>query len=115
MPYDGRSRALWARGEHALIGVSPGNGYFSQDRLTMLASWAGSAFERVDFVCADAHVAATFAALNHSGHDARRRARKEIKNVWRRIGNAIRASGVPVDRFDVRGLSEFLGTPPTAT
>lgn len=102
-------RTIWDEGDHVLIGVSPGNSYFTTQRITELTRWASARFTEVDFVYADLHVAAMFAALGHSDTHAARRASKELKAVRRRIVGGVESAGPPGGRIRVRALSEFSG------
>ncbi|WP_413777726.1 tRNA-dependent cyclodipeptide synthase [Streptomyces sp. AM8-1-1] len=110
-PFTPNCRLLMDEGDHVLIGVSPGNSYFSARRITELARWAAPRFTAVDFVYADLHVASVFAALGHAPEQAVRRASKELKAVRRRILGGVEAAGPPGRRTGVRALSEFSGDP----
>ncbi|GAA1251079.1 tRNA-dependent cyclodipeptide synthase [Kitasatospora nipponensis] len=105
-PFSDRCRRVWDLGDHLLIGVSPGNSYFSPRRITELLLWAREFFDAVDIVYADLHVDTQFAAFGYEPEHARRRAAKEIKTTARRIER-----GVAQARWDavrVRALSDFL-------
>ncbi|MEJ8642391.1 tRNA-dependent cyclodipeptide synthase [Streptomyces sp. MS1.HAVA.3] len=94
-----------------LIGVSPGNSYFSSERITGLAQWATTRFAQVDFVYADLHVDRMFAAFGYTPEHAEKRATKEIKAVRRRILKGVEESGPPQADIRVRALSEFQSNP----
>ncbi|GLX20502.1 hypothetical protein Slala02_26190 [Streptomyces lavendulae subsp. lavendulae] len=94
-----------------LIGVSPGNSYFSAERVSALARWAVSRFAQVDFVYADLHVDRMFAAFGYTPEHASRRASKEIKAVRRRIIKGVEDSGHEHAEIRVRALSEFQPNP----
>lgn len=110
-PFTRNCQFIWGEGDHVLIGVSPGNSYFSAARITELARWASPRFTAVDFVYADLHVAAVFAALGHAPEQAARRATKELKAVRRRILAGVEAAGPPGRQIGVRALSEFSDDP----
>jgi cyclo(L-tyrosyl-L-tyrosyl) synthase len=110
-PYTDRCQDIWTRGEHALIGVSPGNGYFTQHRLAALAAWAKNYFNEVNFVYADVHVDSMFAAFGYAPEHARKRANKEIKSVRRRIVHGLEQIGSTRTRFRIQPLSDFLDLP----
>ncbi|GAA1891082.1 tRNA-dependent cyclodipeptide synthase [Streptantibioticus ferralitis] len=109
-PFTTACQVIWEEGDHVLIGVSPGNSYFSAPRICALAQWAARRFEKVDFVHADLHVDALFAAFGYTPEHAARRAIKEIKAVRRRILRGVEVSGA-ADRIRVSALSEFTGHP----
>jgi cyclo(L-tyrosyl-L-tyrosyl) synthase len=97
LPFTTACRDIWEEGDHALIGVSPGNSYFSAQRISALARWAARRFRRIDFVYADLHVDTMFQALGYAPEHARRRASKEIKAVRRRVLRGMEESG-PTDQ-----------------
>ncbi len=92
-PFSARCRTIWQRGDHLLIGVSPGNSYFSHQRIGELVGWAAEFFSSVDIVYADLHVEAQYEAFGHPPEQALRRAAKEVKATARRIRRGIEDSG----------------------
>jgi cyclo(L-tyrosyl-L-tyrosyl) synthase len=110
-PFTRNCHIIWDEGDHVLIGVSPGNSYFSGRRITELTRWAAPRFTAVDIVYADLHVAAVFASLGHAPEQAARRAAKELKAVRRRIVGGVATAGPPGRRTGVRALSEFSDDP----
>ncbi|MFI6576423.1 tRNA-dependent cyclodipeptide synthase [Nocardiopsis sp. NPDC050513] len=98
--------AVYDKGEHLLVGASPGNGYFTRERVAALLTWARRRFDSVDVVYADREVDTMFAALGYAPERARRRAAKDIRALRRRILQGIELSG-----SDARctPLSEFEG------
>ncbi|MER8182191.1 tRNA-dependent cyclodipeptide synthase [Kitasatospora sp. NPDC094015] len=108
-PFSDRCRAVFDRGEHLLIGVSPGNSYFSHQRLTELIRWAREFFESVDVVHADLHVDAQYRAAGGPVDQAERRAAKEVKATRRRIQRALAEAGV--DGVRAHALSDFRAEP----
>ncbi|MEV7617903.1 tRNA-dependent cyclodipeptide synthase [Streptomyces sp. NPDC089799] len=111
LPFTRTCRHIWEDGDHVLIGVSPGNGYFSAERIAGLTAWAVSRFAQVDFVYADLHVDRMFAAFGYTPEHAAKRAAKEIKAVRRRILKGIGDSGSERPEIRVRALSEFQVNP----
>ncbi|WP_371500816.1 tRNA-dependent cyclodipeptide synthase [Kitasatospora sp. NBC_00374] len=109
VPFSDRCRAVFDRGDHLLIGVSPGNSYFSHQRLADLIRWGRAFFERVDVVHADLHVATQFLAGGHPAEQAERRAAKEVKATQRRIRRAVEDAGP--DRVGTHALSDFTPQP----
>ncbi|MFF1907067.1 tRNA-dependent cyclodipeptide synthase [Kitasatospora sp. NPDC058218] len=109
-PFSGRCREIWRRGEHLLIGVSPGNSYFSHRRIAELIGWGLEFFERIDIVQADLHVEAQYESFGYTPEHARRRADKEIKATARRIARGVEEAG-PRDGVRTHALSEFTGHP----
>ncbi|MGG8407398.1 tRNA-dependent cyclodipeptide synthase [Streptomyces sp. 12297] len=107
LPFTRTCRHIWEDGDHVLIGVSPGNSYFSADRIAGLTQWATERFAQVDFVYADLHVDRMFAAFGYSREHAEKRAAKEIKAVRRRILKGVEESLTPHTEIRVRALSDF--------
>jgi cyclo(L-tyrosyl-L-tyrosyl) synthase len=84
---------IQAAGDHAVIGVSPGNSYFSARRLADLTRWGTEHFDRVDFVYTDLHVAEMYEALGYGADDARRKAVKNLRGVRAKVTGAVEAFG----------------------
>ncbi len=106
-PLTERCRRIWQRGDHALIGVSTGNSYFSTERLTELVCWAQHHFRAVDVICADTHIDTMLIAEGCDPEEAARRARRRVVNVRRRIRHALRCSSHEHGATSAHMLSEF--------
>jgi cyclo(L-tyrosyl-L-tyrosyl) synthase len=109
--YTANCRTIYERADHVLIGVSPGNGYFSEERLARLLRWADGIFARVDPIVPDSAIVHTLAALGATPEQAQFRAQRATRRQCRRIERAWQASGVPAERHHVRTLSEFARNP----
>ncbi|MFB7743620.1 tRNA-dependent cyclodipeptide synthase [Streptomyces sp. NPDC056132] len=110
-PFTRSCHHIWDEGDHVLIGVSPGNSYFSAGRITELVRWASARFSRIDIVYADLHVAELFGALGYEPGHAARRAGKEVKAVRRRILRGVDEADPQGTPVGVHALSEFAGNP----
>ncbi|MHC0430891.1 cyclodityrosine synthase [Streptomyces sp. O3] len=88
-PYTPHCRVIADEGDHAVIGVSSGNSFFSAQRLHGLARWGVEHFKQVDFVYTDLYVAEMFEALGYAPDDARRKAVKNLRGVRAKVGNAV--------------------------
>lgn len=110
-PLTHRCHRIRQRAEHALIGVSTGNSYFTAPRLTALVRWAQRGFAAVDVVCADLHIEDMLVAEGDTPENAARRARKRVRDVRRRIRQAVEAADPdgPAPRSHL--LSEFRDSP----
>lgn len=97
--------------DHILVGVSPGNRYFSIPLLTSLLRWACEKFHRVDAIVPDSALADNFLALGYPEDRAVKKAHSEIQAVRNRIARAWAASGVPEARRHIHLLSEFTTDP----
>ncbi|MGP4015411.1 tRNA-dependent cyclodipeptide synthase [Saccharopolyspora sp. 5N708] len=107
LPFTDRCQTLWDQGDHALVGVSPGNSYFSAARLTDLMSWLARSFSAIDIIYADLHVDTTIQSLGYPPERARKRANKELQGVRRRIRRALENSKTGDRRIRISALSEF--------
>lgn len=94
-------------GDHAVIGVSPGNSYFSARRIRDLARWGLAHFDRVDIVYTDVYVAEMFSAMGYSEIDARRKADKNLRGVRAKIVAAVDDADPAGQRLFARAMSDF--------
>ncbi|UYQ61805.1 tRNA-dependent cyclodipeptide synthase [Streptomyces peucetius] len=110
-PYTPHCRVIHDEGEHAVIGISPGNSYFSARRVTDLAHWGARHFRRVDLVYTDLHVADMYEALGYPPDDARRKAVKNLRGVRAKVTNAARDADPAGGRVNARPVSELASHP----
>ncbi|MFI8516630.1 tRNA-dependent cyclodipeptide synthase [Streptomyces sp. NPDC085481] len=106
-PYTDHCRVIADEGAHVVIGVSPGNSYFTAQRLRELARWGLDHFERVDFVYTDLHVSDMYEALGYGADEARRKAVKNLRGVRAKVGAAVAEADPDGLRLRGRGMSEF--------
>jgi cyclo(L-tyrosyl-L-tyrosyl) synthase len=110
-PYTPACRRLFERGEHVLIGVSPGNSYFKRERLTALLEWARCHFAMIDVVYVDLHIDTMQIAFGYTPQEAGARAVKAVRDTRRRIRRAVEATAAPTSRIRVRPLSHCVDLP----
>ncbi|MEW1654055.1 MULTISPECIES: tRNA-dependent cyclodipeptide synthase [unclassified Streptomyces] len=103
-------RRVLERGEHALIGVSTGNSYFTQRTLAALLKWAVDLFDHVDVIYTDLHLADMYAADGYTPEHAASRAKKTARDAHRRIRRAVEQLP-PTKAVQVRALSECATLP----
>ncbi|MFE6780430.1 tRNA-dependent cyclodipeptide synthase [Streptomyces sp. NPDC057702] len=106
-PLTDNCQSVSARGEHALVGVSPGNSYFSEARMTDLLRWAGSQFRRVDVMVPDSARVNTWLAVGYERDQAERKARGEASRLYNRAARAWQAADVPGLEGGLHRLSEI--------
>lgn len=95
-----------------MIGVSPGSGFFSQERLVALLRWADERFARVDVLTAHVEMAAcTYLGRGYEPGHARARAYRDVRQMTNRITRAVRDSGADVSRCRVRYISDGFEAP----
>ncbi len=110
-PLSEECRLIWRRGDHALVGISAGNSYFNQERLTKLLTWAGRSFAEVDVVYVDTHIDTMLIADGRPPASAAKSVRATIKDLRRRIRRAVELVEPDQVRFRIRALSELLNLP----
>ena len=108
-PYTPHCEVIYEEGAHAVIGVSPGNSYFSARRLHDLAQWGLDRFEQVDFVYTDLFVAEMYEACGYTAGDARRKAVKNLRGVRAKVTNAVEEADSTGTRLRAHPMSEFRG------
>ncbi|WP_370101479.1 tRNA-dependent cyclodipeptide synthase [Streptacidiphilus sp. MAP12-20] len=110
-PYTPHCELIQADGDHAVIGVSPGNSYFSAQRLIDLARWGAENFRQVDLVYTDLYVAEMYEALGYTVDDARRKAIKNLRGVRAKVNNAVEAVDFGSGRINSHAMSDFQASP----
>lgn len=108
-PFTPHCEVIRTAADHAVIGVSPGNSYFSARRVHDLARWGLALFERVDFVYTDLHVAEMYEASGYPADDARRKAVKNLRGVRAKVLGAVQAVDPGGTRLGAHALSELRG------
>ncbi|MFB7515920.1 tRNA-dependent cyclodipeptide synthase [Streptomyces sp. NPDC056144] len=110
-PYTDHCRVIAEEGAHVVIGVSPGNSYFTAQRLRELTRWGTDHFDQVDLVYTDLHVADMYEALGYGPDEARRKAVKNLRGVRAKVGAAAAEADPAGLRVRARGMSEFQALP----
>lgn len=110
-PFTSGCERLLDRRDHALIGISAGNGYFSRHRLTQLLEWTGQRFASVDLLYADLHIDAMHRAAGADPDLASRRTARSLRDVRRRIRRAMEAAAHVPARVRSIALSETVDLP----
>ncbi|MFE9244806.1 tRNA-dependent cyclodipeptide synthase [Nocardiopsis sp. NPDC006938] len=110
-PFTRTCELLVERGDHALIGISAGNGYFSQRRLAQIIDWIGHRFASVDLLYADLHLDTMYRACGDDAAQAARRASRALRDVRRRVRRAMEAASDVPARVRALALSETVDLP----
>ncbi|MET7619117.1 tRNA-dependent cyclodipeptide synthase [Streptomyces sp. NPDC005408] len=110
-PYTPHCQVICAEGDHAVIGVSPGNSYFSAQRINDLARWGLEFFQQVDFVYTDLHVAEMYEASGYTPDDARRKYVKNLRGVRAKVTNAVETIDPEGRRLRAHPMSAFVDNP----
>ncbi|MFH9355326.1 tRNA-dependent cyclodipeptide synthase [Kitasatospora sp. NPDC017646] len=106
-PYTRHCEVIHDEGAHAVIGVSPGNSYFSAQRLHDLAAWGLDHYDQVDFVYTDLHVAEMYEAYGYGPDDARKKAAKNLRGLRAKLRDAASAADPTLARLRWRPMSDF--------
>ncbi len=107
LAYTPNCRQLLRAADHLLIGVSPGNGYFTIPTLARMFRWAHATFQRTDVIVPDRSLASNYRVRGYSEQAAHKKARKEVSCVRRRIRRAFERSEVPVADQHTHLLSDL--------
>ncbi|MFC8350259.1 tRNA-dependent cyclodipeptide synthase [Streptomyces sp. NPDC057280] len=110
-PFTPHCEVIRAAGDHAVIGVSPGNSYFSARRVLDLARWALARFDRADFVYTDLYVAEMYEASGYPADDARRKAVKNLRGVRAKVQAAVQAADPGGTRLHAHAMSDLRAVP----
>lgn len=77
---------------HAVIGVSPFNSHFSEERLRALFAWAQRNFDDFHVFVPDEVTRYTLEAAGYTEQTARKKARRQARTLLNRIGRALASS-----------------------
>jgi cyclo(L-tyrosyl-L-tyrosyl) synthase len=111
-PFSERCAGLVDAGHHVFLGISPGNGYFSEDRLVALLRWAAVRFTRVALAHPDPDtVACTYLGRGYEPRHARARAHRDVRQTANRVSRAVTTARTDPARLRVARFSDFYDTP----
>ncbi|MFI7189947.1 tRNA-dependent cyclodipeptide synthase [Nocardia nova] len=94
-PLTPRCHAIADTGEHACLGISPFNSYFTAERITALAAWALNTFASVHFYVPDGPAAYTLEAVGYSPERAAHKARRQGRWLGNKLRRTLADLGVP--------------------
>jgi len=89
--------SLYEVRDHAMIGVSPFNSYFSEDRLAELFSWANEHFNSFHVFVPDEATRYTLEAAGYSQARARKKARRQANYLLNKIERALSKTSPKLD------------------
>ncbi|MFH8789248.1 tRNA-dependent cyclodipeptide synthase [Streptomyces roseoverticillatus] len=93
LPYTDQCGRHLMAAEHALIGLSPWNGYFTARRVESLVEWAAGTFRAVDVIIPSYEAAYTLIAAGVEPSVAVGRARRAVKKLRRPAQRALLRAG----------------------
>lgn len=106
-PFGQDGRTVLELGHHAVLGLSPGNRYFSVPVLTGLLEWLGERFARIDVVVPDSALEHTYRALGYESRRAAKKARGETNVLRNRAARAWQALGGPRGADGLHRMSDL--------
>ncbi|MFG2652029.1 tRNA-dependent cyclodipeptide synthase [Streptomyces sp. NPDC048436] len=106
-PYSPNCKVIHDAGDHAVIGISPGNSYFTHQRVIDLAEWGLTHFDQVDLIYTDLHVVDTYLAQGYSPDSAQRKMIKNLRGVRAKVNAAVETLDAG-DRLRGRPMSALL-------
>ncbi len=80
--------------EHACLGISPFNSYFSTERITHLVGWAASTFGSFHIFVPDVPAAYTLEALGYPPGRAKHKARRQANYLHNKITRALETARI---------------------
>jgi cyclo(L-tyrosyl-L-tyrosyl) synthase len=108
-PLSSSCAEVMTRAEHACIGVSPFNSYFSVARIRQIAEWAIRRFARVDFFVPDHPSVYTLEALGYAPVKAEWKARRQGQYTRNKIHAAVQGLDTGERVTGILGWEELLG------
>lgn len=88
-PVSDRCAAIHDRKHHTVIGVSPFNSYFSEERLKSLFTWAKTNFDSFHVFIPDEASRYTLEAIGYPTQKARRKARRQANYLINKVNRAL--------------------------
>lgn len=92
-PLTAYCRTPWNRRDHACLGISPFNSYFSTERILGLLNWAQARFHQVHVFVPDRPAAYTLEALGYPTDRAHRKAHRQARYLRNKIDHALEFAG----------------------
>ena len=90
-PVTDSCKRAYATKAHAVLGISPFNSYFSEDRIRRIAEWGIATFNAIHLFVPDKPSAYTLEALGYPPAQAARKARRQAKYLHNKIRRALGA------------------------
>lgn len=94
MPVSSKCEEILKKGEHALIGISPFNSYFSEDTIVKLISWGDTNFKDFHLFVPDNLPYFNFLAMDYSHNKALTKTKKQNRYLFNKINRAFLRSGL---------------------
>jgi cyclo(L-tyrosyl-L-tyrosyl) synthase len=89
------SEKIFVLKEHALIGISPFNSYYSEENLKKIFSWGVSTFKRINICIPDGISMYTLQAMGYSQEKAEKKTKLHDNNLKNKAIKALVANNIP--------------------
>ena len=93
-PLSQQCERVLTKQEHALIGISPFNSYFSEQRINYIYRWAKKNFAHVHLYVPDEPTFFTLKALGYDDSKAKKKARRQCNYLRNKIFRALSTEGL---------------------
>lgn len=93
-PVSSHCKKIWESREHAVIGISLFSRYFSEDRISVLAKWAGRNFKDFHLFIPDVPSKYTLEALGYSPEKAAHKTRRQANYLKNKTTRALGRIGL---------------------
>lgn len=107
LPLSPRCEAIMRGAQHALVGISPFNNYYSHARICSLLQWAQGAFQSFSVLLPGEEAALTLIAAGEPAHTAATKARLQISKLRSRALDAMSRIGISNGQSRVFSLAQF--------
>ncbi|QSX77485.1 tRNA-dependent cyclodipeptide synthase [Agrilutibacter solisilvae] len=92
-PLTANCEEVFSRREHAVIGISPGNSYYSEENIAGLLHWASREFESISVMIPDNALIETLMAAGYARDRAQKKAREACARLRNRAARAWKSMG----------------------
>lgn len=99
-PISLQSQNICDRGEHVVLGISPFNAYFTEDRIRKLAAWGREHFNAMHLFVPDVRSIFTLRAMGYSESRARKKAHSQANYLVNKIHRALETLDFPTESID---------------
>lgn len=94
IPVDDRSRVIYEQKEHAFIGISPFNSYFTTDRISKLINWGMNNFKNITVFIPDEISSFTLQGKGYSEKDATRKTKEQDRHLKNKVMRSFESLGI---------------------
>ena len=97
---DPNSEAIYKKKEHALIGISPSNGYYTAEKIEQIVKWVSQAgFADFHFFLGEGMSFFNFSALGYSEKEAWKKTDIKDRHLHNKTAKVLQANGLSTDKI----------------